>query len=111
MLQQVAQRLSSTIRESDLVARLGGDEFVLILTGLNMAQSAHELMILVERVRGTFATPFSVNGQDLSLTVSIGQPVPDDATDAPSLIKEADTAMYARRRNRAAMRTASSPPT
>jgi diguanylate cyclase (GGDEF)-like protein len=96
LLQQVAQRLSSTIRESDLVARLGGDEFVLILTGLNMAQSAHELMLLVERVRNMFTTPFSVNGQDLTLTVSIGVSLfPDDGVDAPSLIKQADTAMYA----------------
>ena len=96
LLQQVAQRLSSTIRESDLVARLGGDEFVLILTGLNMAQSAHELMLLVEKVRNMFTTPFSVNGQDLTLTVSIGVSLfPDDGVDAPSLIKQADTAMYA----------------
>jgi diguanylate cyclase (GGDEF)-like protein len=96
LLQQVAQRLSTTIRESDLVARLGGDEFVLVLTGLNMAQSAHELMLLVERVRATFGSPFSVNGQDLSLTVSIGVSLyPDDGLDAPSLIKQADTAMYA----------------
>ena len=96
LLQQVAQRLSSTTRESDLVARLGGDEFVLILTGLNMAQSAHELMLLVERVRQMFTTPFSVNGQDLTLTVSIGVSLfPDDGIDAPSLIKQADTAMYA----------------
>ncbi len=96
LLQQVAQRLSATIRESDLVARLGGDEFVVILTGLNMAQSAHELLHLVERVRSTFATPFQVNTQDLSLTVSIGVSIyPDDALDAPNLIKQADTAMYA----------------
>ncbi|MBP8295085.1 MAG: EAL domain-containing protein [Burkholderiales bacterium] len=96
LLQQVAQRLSATIRESDLVARLGGDEFVLVLTGLNMAQSAHELLQLVERVRGAFGTPFIVNGQDLSLTVSIGVSMfPDDAIDAPNLIKQADTAMYA----------------
>ena len=96
LLQQVAQRLSTTIRESDLVARLGGDEFVLVLTGLNMAQSAHELLQLVERVRGSFGTPFNVNGQELSLTVSIGVSMfPDDAVDAPSLIKQADTAMYA----------------
>ena len=96
LLQQVAQRLSATIRESDLVARLGGDEFVLVLTGLNMAQSAHELLQLVERVRGAFGSPFLVNGQDLSLTVSIGVSMfPDDAVDAPNLIKQADTAMYA----------------
>ena len=96
LLQQVAQRLSATIRESDLVARLGGDEFVLVLTGLNMAQSAHELLLLVERVRGAFGTPFTVNAQELSLTVSIGVSMfPDDATDAPNLIKQADTAMYA----------------
>ena len=96
LLQQVAQRLSATIRESDLVARLGGDEFVLVLTGLNMAQSAHELLQLVERVRSAFGSPFTVNAQDLSLTVSIGVSMfPDDATDAPNLIKQADTAMYA----------------
>ncbi|MFS8085226.1 MAG: putative bifunctional diguanylate cyclase/phosphodiesterase, partial [Acidobacteriota bacterium] len=96
LLQQVAQRLSATIRESDLVARLGGDEFVLVLTGLNMEQSAHELLLLVERVRGAFGTPFSINGQELSLTVSIGVSMfPDDAIDPSNLIKQADTAMYA----------------
>ena len=96
LLQQVAQRLSATIRESDMVARLGGDEFVLVFTGLNMTHGAHELLQLVETVRGAFGTPFSVNGQDLSLTVSIGvSTFPDDAVDAASIIKQADTAMYA----------------
>jgi diguanylate cyclase (GGDEF)-like protein len=96
LLQQVAQRLLSTVRESDLVARLGGDEFVLVFTGLGRAQSAHELLQLVEGVRSAFSTPFAVNGQDLSLTVSIGVSIfPDDAVDAPNMIKQADTAMYA----------------
>jgi len=96
LLQAVAQRLTSAVRESDTVARLGGDEFVLILPGLDPAHSAFEVMTVLTRVRESFLAPFRIADQTPTLTCSIGVSVyPVDATDPNGLIKQADTAMYA----------------
>ena len=96
LLQAVAQRLTSAVRETDTVARLGGDEFVLILPGLDPANSAFEVMSVLTRVRESFLAPFRLADQTPTLTCSIGVSVyPVDATDPNGLIKQADTAMYA----------------
>ncbi|HTR56586.1 MAG TPA: EAL domain-containing protein [Casimicrobiaceae bacterium] len=96
LLQAVAQRLSSAVRESDTVARLGGDEFVVILPGLDPAHSAFEVMSVLTRVRESFLAPFRLADQTPTLTCSIGVSVyPVDASDPTGLIKQADTAMYA----------------
>jgi len=96
LLQAVAQRLTSAVRETDTVARLGGDEFVLILPGLDPANSAFETMSVLTRVRESFLAPFRLADQTPTLTCSIGVSVyPLDATDPNGLIKQADTAMYA----------------
>jgi len=96
LLQAVAQRLTSAVRESDTVARLGGDEFVLILPGLDPSNSAFEVMSVLTRVRESFLAPFRLVDQTPTLTCSIGVSVyPVDATDPNGLIKQADTAMYA----------------
>ncbi|HEY2968775.1 MAG TPA: EAL domain-containing protein [Casimicrobiaceae bacterium] len=96
LLQAVAQRLTSAVRESDTVARLGGDEFVLILPGLDPAHAAFEVMTVLTRVRESFLAPFRIVDQTPTLTCSIGVSVyPIDATDPNGLIKQSDTAMYA----------------
>jgi diguanylate cyclase (GGDEF)-like protein len=96
LLQAVAQRLTSAVRESDTVARLGGDEFVLILPGLDSVHAAYEVMTVLTRVRESFLAPFRLADQTPTLTCSIGVSVyPVDATDPNGLIKQADTAMYA----------------
>jgi diguanylate cyclase (GGDEF)-like protein len=96
LLQAVAQRLTSAVRESDTVARLGGDEFVLILPGLDPEHAAYEVMTVLTRVRESFLAPFRLADQTPTLTCSIGVSVyPVDATDPNGLIKQADTAMYA----------------
>ncbi len=96
LLQAVAQRLTSAVRESDTVARLGGDEFVLILPGLDPAHAAYEVMAVLTRVRESFLAPFRLADQTPTLTCSIGVSVyPVDAIDPNGLIKQADTAMYA----------------
>ncbi len=96
LLQAVAQRLTSAVRESDTVARLGGDEFVLILPGLDPAHAAFEVMTVLTRVRESFLAPFRLADQTPTLTCSIGVSVyPVDATDPNGLIKQSDTAMYA----------------
>jgi diguanylate cyclase (GGDEF)-like protein len=96
LLQAVAQRLTSAVRESDTVARLGGDEFVLILPGLDPAHATFETMTVLARVRESFLAPFRLSDQMPTLTCSVGVSMyPLDASDPVSLIKQADTAMYA----------------
>jgi diguanylate cyclase (GGDEF)-like protein len=58
LLQAIAQRLASAVRESDTVARLGGDEFVVILPGLDPAHATFEVMTVLSRVRESFLAPF-----------------------------------------------------
>ena len=96
LLQAVAQRLTAAVRESDTVARLGGDEFVLILPGLDPAHATFETMTVLARVRESFLAPFRLADQTPTLTCSIGVSMyPLDAADPVTLIKQADTAMYA----------------
>ena len=96
LLQAVSQRLIAAVRESDTVARLGGDEFVVILPGLDPAHATFETMTVLARIRESFLTPFKLSDQTPTLTCSIGVSMfPLDASDTVTLIKQADTAMYA----------------
>jgi len=96
LLQAIAQRLTAAVRESDTVARLGGDEFVVILPGLDPAHGSFEVMTVMQRIREAFHAPFRLADQTPTLTCSIGVAVyPLDAHDGVTLIKQADTAMYA----------------
>jgi diguanylate cyclase (GGDEF)-like protein len=96
LLQAVSQRLLAAVRESDTVARLGGDEFVVILPGLDPAHATFETMTVLARIRESFLTPFKLADQTPTLTCSIGVSMfPLDANDTVTLIKQADTAMYA----------------
>jgi diguanylate cyclase (GGDEF)-like protein len=96
LLQAIAQRLTKAVRESDTVARLGGDEFVLVLPSLSAADATFEVMAVISRVRESFLEPFQLSNQIPTLTCSIGVAIyPVDAPDAVTLIKQADTAMYA----------------
>jgi diguanylate cyclase (GGDEF)-like protein len=96
LLQAIAQRLTKAVRESDTVARLGGDEFVLILPSLSAADATFEVMAVISRVRDSFMEPFHLSDQIPTLTCSIGVAIyPVDAPDVVTLIKQADTAMYA----------------
>jgi len=96
LLQAVAQRLTTAVRESDTVARLGGDEFVVILPGLDPAHATFETMTVLARIRESFLAPFRLADQTPTLTCSIGVSMyPLDANDTVTLIKQADTAMYA----------------
>jgi diguanylate cyclase (GGDEF)-like protein len=96
LLQAIAERLSGAVRESDILARLGGDEFVVILPGLDPAHVTFETMTVLSRIREALLTPFPLADQLPTLTCSIGVSMyPIDAEDPVSLIKQADTAMYA----------------
>ena len=92
LLQSVAQRLRACVRSSDTVSRQGGDEFVVLLSEMTHAQDA---AVIAEKILLTLATPHSIDQHELHVTASIGIVVyPDDATEAETLLKNADFAMY-----------------
>lgn len=91
LLQLVAERLVSHVRETDLVARLGGDEFTILLP------QAHEKEArdLANRLIDHMSQPFVLQDQALYATVSIGIALlPQDASTASEFLQNADIAMY-----------------
>jgi diguanylate cyclase (GGDEF)-like protein/PAS domain S-box-containing protein len=93
LLQSVAGRLGECLRASDAVSRQGGDEFVVLLSEMEQPEDA---AIAARRMLQAVAETHSVDQHDLHVTTSIGVSVyPDDGLDAETLIKNADTAMYA----------------
>ena len=92
VLQDVAERLGTCVREGDTVARLGGDEFVVLLLGLgNLVDAA----LVAEKIVTAVSAPCPIDGKQLHVTPSIGIAVfPDDGKDAEALLRNADTAMY-----------------
>jgi diguanylate cyclase (GGDEF)-like protein/PAS domain S-box-containing protein len=92
LLQGVARRLQSSVREGDTVARLGGDEFILLLPALNRTEDVAKV---AEKILDSLKLPFRLEGRELYVTASMGISLyPDDGGDAEALIKNADTAMY-----------------
>ncbi len=92
LLQQVASRLKTCVRESDTVARLGGDEFVLILE--DVKETGHVVGV-AQKILSALTQPFSINGYQLYVTTSIGISLfPTDGEEASALMKCADIAMY-----------------
>ncbi len=93
LLCEAARRLSGCVRETDTVARLGGDEFTLLLPDLRSGSTVERI---IQAIIQAFAQPFQLGGETVFVTPSIGVTFfPDDATDAESLLKNADQAMYA----------------
>ncbi|PKO59759.1 MAG: hypothetical protein CVU25_01415 [Betaproteobacteria bacterium HGW-Betaproteobacteria-19] len=92
LLQAVSKRFMCCVRAEDTVARTGGDEFVILLSSLS---ERDQVLTLAERVLAALREPFHIRGQQLTISPSIGIALyPDDGTDAETLIKHADAAMY-----------------
>ena len=97
LLQAVARRLTSCVREAGMVARLGGDEFVITLENLseNAEEAAAQARNVAERVLATVALPHLLEGQEWSNTASIGIAVIDDQREATDVVlQHADIAMF-----------------
>jgi diguanylate cyclase (GGDEF)-like protein len=92
VLQLLAQRLRSVMRDSDTVARLGGDEFGVLAPGTCDSDTALQL---AARVQNAMEQPFAVGGLTLEVEASIGIAVsPEHGEDVETLIRHADVAMY-----------------
>jgi diguanylate cyclase (GGDEF)-like protein/PAS domain S-box-containing protein len=91
LLQAVALRIQSIVREEDTVARLGGDEFIVLLRETGESGAA----VVAGKLLRALAEPYDLDGQVISTLASIGISIyPDHAVEADTLIKNADMAMY-----------------
>lgn len=93
LLGLAAERLLSQVRPGDSVARFGGDEFVVLLSPFDSdPQAAH----VAERIVDAFGKPFVIGDDQHRIGASVGIAVyPRDGTDAATLIRHGDIAMYA----------------
>ena len=92
VLRVVANRLFDQLRADDFVARLGGDEFAVILTHPPASRGASRV---ARKLNQVLAEPFELGSRRYALGASIGISVcPDDGTDANTLLRQADLAMY-----------------
>ena len=91
VLQLVAERLQTCLRQTDMLCRLGGDEFVIYLHGgdASVAES------VARRILDDMLKPFMLDSMGFSIQCSIGIALyPQDGATLDDLIKQSDTAMY-----------------
>ena len=92
LLQALAKRLETLIRDTDTVARLGGDEFAIVSPG---AGDEGDAFVLAERIRAGLEAPFALAGLTVEVEASVGIALyPDHGDDVEALIRHADVAMY-----------------
>jgi len=93
MLVELAKRLRSQVGDQDVLSRIGGDEFVALISGIDNSEDA---TVAIHQLRQVFEQPFIVStGDHLRLTASMGVSLyPSDGTDADTLLRNADAAMY-----------------
>ena len=92
LLREMARRLRTSVRDSDLVARLGGDEFVVMVEAVGDKES---LGVLAAKILATISEPAQLQGHEVKVTGSIGiATFPVDGADVPTLLANADMAMY-----------------
>jgi diguanylate cyclase (GGDEF)-like protein/PAS domain S-box-containing protein len=92
VLQLAAERLLHCVRDSDTVSRQGGDEFLALLINCGDADAG---IVCAQKIADTLSVPYPIDGQELRLSATVGIALyPTDATEARSLVRAADTAMY-----------------
>ena len=93
LLDTIAKKLCSAVRQTDTVARMGGDEFVIVMPEFRDEKDAEKC---AEAIIQKVSTPTMLGNREVNVTVSVGLCIfPDCAHDAESLLKNADAALYA----------------
>jgi diguanylate cyclase (GGDEF)-like protein len=93
LLRQVALRLNSSLRGTDVLARLGGDEFAIIQAGYDDQRTGS--IDLATRISKLIAEPFQLPGHQVEIGTSIGIAMaPEHGSDKEQLLKKADLALY-----------------
>jgi diguanylate cyclase (GGDEF)-like protein len=89
VLREVAARVRTHFRTEDIVGRLGGDEFAVICENGSTATQ-----VLIDRLHDVLAVPYVVQGELVSVTVSVGMASPEDGETNTQLLERADSTMY-----------------
>ena len=93
LLQEVSQRLLPCLRREDMLARIGGDEFVALLPRLRRMDDA---VAVAEKLLAALNTSIHIQNTEINLSASMGIACfPSDGDSLDTLLKHADTAMYA----------------
>lgn len=95
LLQQVAARIKTCLRDEDILARLGGDEFAIMLDGT--AATAAQVDQVAQRVIQAVATPYLLDKHEAVISTSIGISLcspKDDYAEPSELLRQADLALY-----------------
>ena len=91
VLCEVSSRLTKLAQQRGVVARLGGDEFALFLP----RRDHHEVMRTAQQIITTLSMPYDIGGMQVTIGATVGVALsPDDGTDASSLLRCADIALY-----------------
>jgi diguanylate cyclase (GGDEF)-like protein len=94
LLVEVARRLSSSLRDTDVLARLGGDEFAIIQE--NESNQSEGAITLALRIIGLIEQPFDLGSDRVNVGTSIGIAfAPEHSINAETLLQKADVALYA----------------
>lgn len=97
LLREISQRFRLALRDQDVVARLSGDEFAV---GLFDIHQHYEASMVANKLLAALNEPFLIDGHDLRVSASIGISVyPQDGSDAETLLRLADIAMYRAKQN------------
>jgi diguanylate cyclase len=92
LLQNVAERVKAVVRRTDVVARFGGDEFAVLQTGVSDFGTA---TLLAAKLNKLLAAPFTVNGNDVRISASIGiAHDSDECAEPDAVMVQADLALY-----------------
>ncbi|WP_124949048.1 bifunctional diguanylate cyclase/phosphodiesterase [Sulfuriferula thiophila] len=92
LLQEIAERLKSRLKDMDAICRQGGDEFILLLQDIT---SPDDVAHIAERLIEVLSTPVLLDSHEIAISASIGIALyPEDGDNGETLVKNADAAMY-----------------
>lgn len=100
VLQLTAERLIDLLRSTDTCSRWGGDEFVVLIPGLaeDRQSASQRAWQVADKIREKILQPYSVGGHEIDLSISIGISLIGGDSDIPTILSEADAAMYEAKR-------------
>lgn len=91
VLQEMAKRLKSNLRQHDFITRLGGDEFAIIVHNIQQPQ---QLASICEHLLSCSKAPLIFEKAEIHFSFSIGIAFAKNAASPEELITQADSAMY-----------------
>jgi len=92
VLAEVAHRIQQSLRSGDVAARVGGDEFAILLHGLPHVDDAR---VVAQRIAEALSRPVRVDEREIEANASIGLAYSEGQERIESLVRQADTALYA----------------